>query len=77
MGMGWGPRVSASIFTLMERGKMGCSFRLPGSGVQVCLRWDLCVHLGLEEPSLDRQPDIVICHGQNEACLICRALGQP
>lgn len=48
MGMGWDPRVSASIFTLIERGKMGCSFRLPGSGVQVCLRWDLCIHLGLE-----------------------------
>lgn len=64
-----GPK-GISIFTLLERGKVGCSVIPPGSGVQVCLRWNLCVHLGLEGPSLDRQPDIVICHGQNEARVV-------
>lgn len=77
MGMGGDPRVSASGFTLLERDKMVCSFRLPGLGVQVCLKWDVWVHLGQKGPSLDRQPGTVICHGQNEACLVYRALGQP
>lgn len=73
-----GPKgISKHLYTLGE-GQGGLQLQLQIAGIRGpgVLRWDLCVYLGLERPSLDRQPDMVICYGQNEECLVCRALGQ-
>lgn len=72
-----GPKgISKHLYTPGE-GQDGLQLQIAGIWGPGVLRWDLCVHLGLEGPSLDRQPDMVICYGQNEECLVCRALGQP